>query len=89
VPRASLLYTQSPEGGEGFELPLKALAEGLKSLTKGLSHLPILTPRVHLCSRGREWGRGCQELSPRSDRGSLVVQTSMYTEAGLSRCLLG
>jgi hypothetical protein len=28
VPGSSLLYTHPPEGGEGLELPLKALAEG-------------------------------------------------------------
>jgi len=30
VPRASLLYTQLPESGEGLELPLKALAKGFQ-----------------------------------------------------------
>ena len=30
-----------------------------------------------------------RSLASRSDRGSLVVQTSMCIEAGLSRCMLG
>jgi hypothetical protein len=30
-----------------------------------------------------------RSYEPRSDRGSLVVQTLMCIEAGLSRCLLG
>ncbi len=32
-------------------------------------------------------GEGCQELTPRFDRGSLLVQTSMCVQADLSRCL--
>jgi hypothetical protein len=32
-------------------------------------------------------GEECQELRPRSDRGSLLVQTSLCIEAGLSRHL--